>query len=110
MLGFGNRLQQYTKVFQGDNMRRFDYDDNEEFRDDVDKFFDENSSNYDDFIAEEFALEQARIDIAHRDIDYKIMRTAVRFCEKTFMWSFYSLPTRLKMIADTYEKLRKLEE
>jgi len=26
------------------------------------------------------------------------------------MWSFYSLPTRLKMIADTYEKLRKLEE
>jgi hypothetical protein len=91
-------------------MRRFDYDDNDEFREDVDKFFDENSGNYDDFLAEEFALQEAKIGIQHREMDLRLMRTAIKICENTFMWSFYSLPTRLKMISDTYKKLRKLEE
>lgn len=91
-------------------MRRFDYDENDEFREDVDKFFDENSDNYDDFLAEEFALQEAKLGIQHREMDLRLMRTAIKVCENTFMWSFYSLPTRLKMISDTYKKLRKLEE
>lgn len=97
-------------------MRRFNYDDNDEFPEDVDKFFNEEPSNnndsdsYDDYLAEEFALQEAKIGLKHREIDLRIMRTAIKICENTFMWSFYSLPTRLKMISDTYKKLRKLEE
>jgi len=91
-------------------MRRFDYDDNDEFREDVDKFFEENSGGYDDFLAEEFAIQEAKIGIQHREMDLRLMRTAIKVCENTFMWSFYSLSTRLKMISDTYKKLRKLEE
>ena len=97
-------------------MRQFNYDDNDEFREDIDKFFDGNnddeneSGNYDDLIKEELAIQEARLDVQHREIDYKMMRTAIRVCEKTFLWSFYSIPTRMKMISETYRKLRKLEE
>jgi hypothetical protein len=98
-------------VYQGDKMRHFNYDDNDEFHEDIDKFFDnEDSGGYDDLIKEEFDLQEARLDVQHREINYKMMRTAIRFCEKTFLWSFYSIPTRLKMISETYKKLRKLEE
>jgi len=94
-------------------MRKYNYDDNDEFREDIDKFFDENNespANYDDLLQEEFAIQEARIDVQNRDIDIKMMRTAVRICEKTFLWCFLSVPTRMKMIADAYKKLKKLEE
>jgi hypothetical protein len=110
---FGNQPQKYTKVFQGDKMRKFNYDDDDddEFREDIDKFFGEGSANsYDDFIEEEFAIQEAKINLQHREINLKMMRTSVRICEKTFLWSFYSIPTRLKMISETYKKIRKLEE
>ncbi len=98
-------------MFQGDKMRKFDYDDNDDFREDIDKFFNnEDFEKYDEMIEEEFELQKAQIDIAHRDINGRIMRTAVRICEKTFLWSFYSLPTRLRMIAESYKKLRKIED
>lgn len=95
-------------------MRRFNYDDNDEFPDDADQFSNdknhEPNNGYEDYLAEEFALQEARINIQHRQIDFRMMRAAIKLCENTFMWSFYSLPTRLKMISDTYKKLRKLEE
>ena len=48
-------------------MRQFNYDDNDEFREDIDKFFDgdnddENDKNYDDLIKEELAIQEARLD------------------------------------------------
>jgi hypothetical protein len=111
--GFGNQHQRYTQVYQGDKMRNFNYDENEDFREDIDKFFEqdgESGDNYDDFLKEEFAIQEAKIALQSRDINLRLMRTAVRVCEKTFLWSFYSIPTRLKMISETYKKLRKLEE
>ena len=112
--GFGSRHQSYTQVYQGDDMRQFNYDDNDEFRDDIDKFFedhdDESSGDYENFLKEEFAVQEAKIAIQNRELNLKIMRTAIRMCEKTFLWSFYSIPTRMKMISETYKKLRKLED
>ena len=92
-------------------MRRFNYDDNDEFRDDIDKFFNDNEPDtYEEFVKEEIALQEAHLDISYREINIRIMRTAVRICEKSFWWSFYSHPTRIKMIADTYKKLKSLED
>jgi len=91
-------------------MRRFNYDDNDEFRDDIDKFFNEDESDtYEEFVREEIALQEAELDLSYREVNIKIMRTAVRICEKSFWWSFYSQPTRMKMIVDTYKKLKNLE-
>lgn len=96
-------------------MRKFNYDDNDDFREDIDKFFEDDGEGdsdggYDDFLKEEFAIQEARVAVQNREINYKMMRAAVRICEKTFLWTFYSIPTRMKMISDAYKKLRKLED
>jgi len=90
-------------------MKRFNQDD-DEFREESDRFFNENASRYEELVEEEIAMQEAQIDIAHREIDNRLFRTAVRVCEKSFFWSFYSLGTRLKMITETVKRLRKLEE
>jgi hypothetical protein len=91
-------------------MRRFNYDDNDEFREDIDKFFnDDELDTYEELVSQEIAMQEAQIDLSYKDLNVRIMRTAVRICEKSFWWSFYSQPTRIKMIADTYKKLKSLE-
>lgn len=95
-------------------MRNFNYDENEDFREDIDKFFEQDgesgAESYDDFLKEEFAIQEAKIAIQNRDVNIRLMRTAVRICEKTFLWCFYSIPTRMRMISETYKKLKKLED
>ena len=99
-------------------MRRFNYDDNEEFRDDVDKFFGDDDEGddldeiekYQDLVEEQFALEEAQIEIEYSKLNHKILKLAVVICEKSFWWSFYSLHTRTKMISDAYKKIKKLED
>ena len=91
-------------------MRRFDYDDNDEFREDVDKFLNDNADKYEQLVQEEIAMQEAQLDIAHREINVKIFRTAIRVCEKSWFWAFYSLNTRLRMINETVKRLRRLED
>lgn len=97
-------------------MRRFNYDDNEEYREDVDKFFsEEDQAELTDeqlkaIMEEEQQMQQLQIRFVYRDLNHRILRSAIRLCEKSFWWWFYSQETRLKMIDRTYKKLRKLEE
>lgn len=105
-------------------MRRFEYDDNEEFREDVDKFFnnddeddddgdgdgDGDGDKYEDMIEQEMAIQEAQLDVAYRELSHRTLRAAVRVCEKSFWWGFYSINTRMKMIAEAYHKLKNLEE
>lgn len=86
-------------------MRRFDYDDNEEFREDVDNFFRDSADFFED---DEHDLQQS-VDFVMRDLNLRIMRTAIRMLEKSIWWKFSSLNTRLKMIDKTYKKLKKLQ-
>lgn len=105
-------------------MRRFEYDDNEEFREDVDKFFnnnddddedgdgdgDRNADRYEEMIEQEMAIQEAQLDVAYRELNHRAMNAAIRVCEKSFWWGFYSINTRMKMIAEAYHKLKNLEE
>jgi hypothetical protein len=95
-------------------MRRFNYDDNEEYREDVDKFFGEENQEVDeqfgDVDYEERMIQDLQIDFAYRDLNHRLLRTAIRICEKSFLWWFFSQNTRLKMIEKAYETLRDLEE
>jgi len=97
-------------------MRRFNYDDNEEYREDVDKFFSEegegdlSDEQYKAIIEEERAIQQLQIRFVHRDLNHRILRTAIRACEKSIWWRFCRHTTKLKMIDATYKQLRKLEE
>ena len=99
-------------------MRRFNYDDNEEYREDVDKFFSEeqcegegelSDEQYKAIMEEEQAIQQLQIRFVHRDLNHRILRTAIRTCEKSIWWWFCRHTTKLKMIDDAYKQLRKLE-
>lgn len=97
-------------------MRRFNYDDNEEYREDVDNFFDGDQGQgmspeeYKALMEEELKLQQWQISLVYRDLNSRVLRTAIKMCERSFWWRFYSHDTRLRMIDKAYKKLKNLEE
>lgn len=96
-------------------MRRFNYEDNDEYREDVDKFFNEEkadiySEDYQSMLEEEHEIQQLQIKFVYRDWNQKLLRISIRTCEKSFWWRFLFQNTRLKMIEQTYRLLKKIEE
>lgn len=85
-------------------MRRFDFEENnDENKDDVDKFFDENNED-------DISDMQIELSFAYRDLNQKLLSNVIQVCQKSFFWRFYSLTTRLMIIRVAYENLKKLEE
>lgn len=85
-------------------MRRFNYDENDEFKRDVDNFLR-------DDIGDENEIIESQINYVNRDMNYRVLRTSIRMCENSFLWKFYSNKTRLSMIEETYKSLiKKIEE
>ena len=92
-------------------MRRFDYDENEEYREDVDKFFEEDDDiSHEEFVKEDNAIKELQVEFVNRDLNYRILRSSIKMCEKTFFWKFRTNKARLNMIENTYNKFRELEE
>jgi len=96
-------------------MRRFNYDDNEHNNEDIDNFFNDSESlmtpeEYKKIAEEEQAIQNAQINIVHRELNRKILARAISMCEKSFWWKFLNLETQLERISETYKRLRKLEE
>lgn len=92
-------------------MRMFNYEENDEFREDIDKFFEEDKANdYKSILEEEHELQDMQMDFVSRDLNIKMLRNAVRLCEKLLFWKFYTLKNKLDKISLTYKVLRKLEE
>lgn len=101
-------------------MRRFDYDENEEYRNEVDNFFGENEQEmsndylspeeYDEILKEEQENLELQKNIVKQEFNHRILRFAIKMSENSFWWRFYSISTRLKIIDRTYKRLKKLEE
>ena len=83
-------------------MRFFEYDDNEEYQEEIDGFFDEMSEE------ELFLLESAQMNFTSQDSNQKLLWMAIRILEKSFFWKFRKKATKLKMIESTYESLIKI--
>lgn len=96
-------------------MKRFDFEDDEENDDEEEDIFDEGSNpmtpkEYRELLAEERALEQETVELEYLGIGNKLMREAVRVCEKSFFWKFYGLQTRLDMISKAYTRLKNIRD
>lgn len=96
-------------------MRRFNYDDNDDYKEDVDSFFkDDNQDISEEYAAiaaaEEREIQEIQFKFVTRDLNHRMMRTAIRTCEKSFWWQFYFQDTKLRLIDKTYKKLKKLLE
>ena len=96
-------------------MREFDYDGNEDFQNDIDNFWkdsdddDEEDEYEDDMDDGEFlgyskqeVLRAMELELVEREIDLKMLKLAIEMSEKSFWWRFYSLETRLRIIAKSY--------
>lgn len=96
-------------------MKRFDFEeDDEDGEEDEDIFGDGEKpmtpKEYRELLAEERALEQETVELEYLGLGNELMREAIRVCEKSFLWKFYGLQTRLNMISKAYTKLRNIRD
>ncbi len=78
-------------------MRRFDYDDNDDYREDVDGFNDGEESDddinpeeYRAILEEEQAIQQLQLEIVNRELNDRLIYNTIKMLEKGFWWRFYS--------------------
>jgi hypothetical protein len=82
-------------------MRDFDYDENEDFQNDIDNFFgdqDDEGIYYD----KKDIIKAMELEVTENNINLKLLKTVIQTLEDSFWWRFYSFKTKLKMIARTY--------
>jgi len=88
-------------------MRRFDYDGSDEYRDDVDQFFDE--EDYDDeYVRDASLIEIVHTNLAALDLNRKLLVAAIRVAEKNLLWRFWPMQWKLQAISDAYHTLDRL--
>jgi len=92
-------------------MRHFEYDDNDEFKKDIDKFWqgddDDDDEDMEQYVGSE-VIQALNIQLAEKDLDLRLLKIIMKMLEKSFWWKFYNFQTRLKMIAKAYLVLFKL--
>lgn len=98
-------------------MRRFNYDENEDNREEVDNFFNEDGdlndndfNDFDDFDIDDEIMQELHYEILNREANNRLLKTTLRLCEKSFWWRFYSVDQKIEYIEKVYAKLKKLEE
>lgn len=86
-------------------MRNFYFND-DEYREDLDD---------EEFIDAEMAemmdaemMEWVKVDFVSLDLNFRLLKTAIRSLEKGFFWKFRSHRTKLKMIHETYKLMEIL--
>lgn len=89
-------------------MRNFDYEDNDEFKHEIDRFFDDDEA---EFLNEEYKeeiLHAMQLEIEENNLNLKLLQTSIKMLEKSIWWRFYSFKTKLKMIGKVYMVFDKL--
>lgn len=75
-------------------------------------YFEDNFDDDEEEIAEneihEDQVAMAQIDLFELELNKKILIMAVKICEKSFFWKFYSCYRKLKLIEDSYNKILKI--
>ena len=84
-------------------MRDFNYDENEEFQNEIDNFFGGDEEEGADFYYDKKDIIKAmEIEIAESEINLRLLKMAIQTLEKSFCWRFYSFKTKMKMILEMY--------
>lgn len=93
-------------------MNRFEYDDEDE-GDDEESFGDDqpqpiSHNDYKDLIEGDQAIQQETVALGYLELDQKLLSKAIKICEGSMFWNFYSMQTRLSMISKAYTRLKKM--
>lgn len=79
-------------------MRKFYFEDS----------FEEGDDDEEDMIEKEIhedKITMAQLDLFELEFNKKILIMAIKICEKSFLWNFYSPNYKLNLIKDSYVKL-----
>jgi len=93
-------------------MRRFDYED-DDFRDedlpdingDED---DELSIEYLQILGRRELIEEIKLQLAQKKLNYSVLNKSVKYLEKSWFWRFKSLRAKLNLIIETYQTFKIL--
>lgn len=94
-------------------MRKFNYDENDDYSREVEKFFEDvpNQSSEEESEVEKIIMQsEMQMGLLYREMNLQLLKYAIRIAEKYIFWRFYSIPTRLKYIVAIYQTLKSLEE
>lgn len=98
-------------------MRRFEFEDDDPDREEVERFLNADSQEYlvtpeeyRGILEDEMNLYEAKFRDASQKLRYKIMLHSISLLKSSFFWKFYSLNTRLNQIEKVYRKLSQLLE
>ena len=101
-------------------MKRYDFDENDNSKDDYDDFSEEEGDFIDDddedddemqehdFLENEEMLRELEISFQEAQNKQKTISQAIKICSQSFFWRFYSNQTKLKMIEQCYYGLTEL--
>jgi hypothetical protein len=92
-------------------MKRFNYDENEDFQDDNPLFHetgDEDISpeEYAEMMERREAIELMQIELASLDLRQRLLFKTVKLLEKSFWWKFKSASNKLIEISKMYHRLK----
>jgi len=100
------------------NMRRFNFDDSDEGRRNVNDFLGDDDEGegseltpeeYEQIVSQQAFLAQMQLESIHKDLSQRLLSRVIRTLEKSnLFWRFYSHDTQLKMIAKTYRVFENL--
>jgi len=109
---YGSELIKHTPPrCKGGPMRYFNYDENEDYQEEVDHFFEEGHISFEGEDDEELQgteyIEMTNIDFV---IDPKpqILSEALKISQKSWLWKFRSHKYKMKQISETYTLLSHL--
>lgn len=95
-------------------MRRFNYGENEDYRDDNKFFEDEDHEEYDEYEGDDRyeeevnLLEIIHINLEAIDINRRILSSAIKIAEKSFLWRLWPINWKLNVISNIYHTLDSL--
>jgi hypothetical protein len=96
-------------------MKRFD-DDNEEFGEDVDRFFERDEEKYiseeeyEELVRQANELQNVQLELVELDINQRMLADCIAMCEKSWFWRFKPMKARLKEIGIAYRYFQKLTD
>lgn len=87
-------------------MRRFEYDEGDDFfKDDLENFFDYDSDSNEFAIQKGEIINVLQLDLIEIDLNIKLLVIVIKMLEKSFLWRFRRFSKKIEIIKDAYLKL-----
>ncbi len=88
-------------------MKRFDYEDGEEFQEENFPDLGELTENdYEQLIEHAEYVDIRNLGLSQFELNQKLLYKAMKICENTFLWRFKDVQKKLKLIGETYATLK----